>query len=503
MKPTIPIREALADVQLLGNVIAGESWQAWGVLLIAMMGEALTDEERVIFTRLTGREAEPRQRVEEAAFVVGRRGGKSRSMATLASYIAGLCKHQLVHGERGVLLCIAPDQRQAAIVLEYAAAAFEQSPILRQLVINRTQDTLELTNGVSIEVRSASFRRLRGPTYIAVIADEAAFWYSDEFSANTDTEILNAVRPGLATTGGPLIIASSPYARRGVLWETHRRHFGKNGDPRILVAQGASRDFNPLLPQSVVDRAMERDRAHATAEFLAQFRSDIETFVSHEVVRACVGDYLEAAPVSGHRYSAFVDPSGGSADSFTMAISHREGERIFIDAIREIQPPFSPEAVINEFAALCRSYRVRKIVGDKYAGEFPRELFRKRNVQYQCADKTASDLFRDLLPLLNSGRIVLPKSDRLVNQICGLERRVARSGKDSIGHSPGSHDDLANAAAGAAEYASARHEQQYPQTFTYDGRPVNPDGTIGVKKPHRLDGPITEGPYRGGYATST
>lgn len=157
MKPTIPIREALADVQLLGNVIAGESWQAWGVLLIAMMGEALTDEERVIFTRLTGREAEPRQRVEEAAFVVGRRGGKSRSMATLASYIAGLCKHQLVHGERGVLLCIAPDQRQAAIVLEYAAAAFEQSPILRQLVINRTQDTLELTNGVSIEVRSASF----------------------------------------------------------------------------------------------------------------------------------------------------------------------------------------------------------------------------------------------------------------------------------------------------------------------------------------------------------
>jgi hypothetical protein len=157
MKPTIPIREALADAQLLGSVIAGESWQAWRVLLIAAMGEALTDEERAIFTKLTGREVEPLQRIEEAAFVVGRHGGKSRSMATLASYIAGLCKHQLVRGETGVLLCIAPDQRQAAIVLGYAAAAFEQSPILRQLVVNRTQDTLELTNGVSIEVRSASF----------------------------------------------------------------------------------------------------------------------------------------------------------------------------------------------------------------------------------------------------------------------------------------------------------------------------------------------------------
>jgi hypothetical protein len=194
-----------------------------------------------------------------------------------------------------------------------------------------------------------------------VIADEAAFWYSDEYSANTDSEILNAVRPGLATTGGPLIIASSPYARRGVLWETHRKHFGSNGDPRILVAQGTSRDFNPSLPQSVVDRALERDRAAASAEYLALFRSDIESFVSYEVVRACLGDYVEAAPLSKYRYSAFTDPSGGSSDSFTMAISHREGDRIFIDAIREVQPPFSPEAVIDGFASLCKSYRISKL----------------------------------------------------------------------------------------------------------------------------------------------
>ena len=507
MTPTVSIRKALTDPALLGSILSGDSWLAWRVLLIAGMGEPLTDEERVIFTKLTGREAEPLQRIEEAAFVAGRRGGKSRSMATLLAYIAGLCKHRLAPGETGIALCIAPDQKQAKITLDYCEASFNESPMLRQLVVNRTADALELKNGITIEVRSASFRRLRGPTYIAVIADESAFFYSGEFSANTDSEILNAVRPGLATTSGPLIVASSPYARRGVLWETHRRHFGKNGDPRILVAQGASRDFNPLLPQSVVDRAMERDRAHATAEFLAQFRSDIESFVAFEVVRACLGDYVEAAPLAKYSYSAFVDPSGGSADSFTMAISHREGERIFIDAIREIQPPFSPEAVINEFAALCRSYRVRKIVGDKYAGEFPRELFRKRDIAYQCADKTASDLFRDLLPLLNSGRIVLPKSDRLVNQICGLERRVARSGKDSIGHSPGSHDDLANAAAGAAEYASARHEQQFTRTFTWDGREVTVDRhgnhQFGVNKPHPLDGPITEGPYRGGYATNT
>jgi hypothetical protein len=507
MKPTITMREALADARLLGDVLEGESWRGWRAILIAMMGEALEDDERIIFTQLTGRETEPLQRIEEGCFVVGRRGGKSRAMATGAAYIAGLCVHQLVRGETGVLLCVAPDQRQASIVLDYCASIFEQSPILRQLIARRTADTLELTNGISIEVRSASFRRLRGPTYVAVIADEAAFWYSDEFSSNTDAEILNSVRPGLATTGGPLIIASSPYARRGVLWETHRRHFGKNGDPRILVAQGSSRDFNPLLPQSVIDRAMERDRAHATAEYLAEFRSDIESFVSYEVVRACLGDYVEAAPISEHRYSAFVDPSGGSADSFTLAIAHREGERIYIDAIREIQPPFSPEAAINELAALCLSYKVRTIVGDKYAGEFPRELFRKQNVEYRCSDKTKSDLYRDLLPMLNSGRIVLPKSERLVNQLCGLERRVARSGKDSIDHGPGSHDDVANSVAGAAEYASSRHQQSNFRQFTWDGREVFGRDQYGnlrfaPDKPSKLDGLITEGPLKGGYASS-
>jgi hypothetical protein len=224
----------------------------------------------------------------------------------------------------------------------------------------------------------------------------------------------------------------------------------------ILVAQGTSRDFNPSLPQSVVDRALERDRASATAEFLAQFRSDIESFVPIEIVEACVGDHHEMAPLLGQRYAGFVDPSGGSSDSFTMAISHRDGERVVIDAIREVKPPFSPESTINDFAVLLKTYRVSMVTGDRYAGEFPRELFRKRGIRYECSELPKSDLFRDLLPKLNAQSIVLPRSDRLINQLSGLERRVSRAGKDSIDHGPGGHDDLANAVAGAASLAGLR-----------------------------------------------
>jgi hypothetical protein len=452
-------------------------------LLIAAMGEALTDTERATFTQLTGRDREPLRRVEEAAFVVGRRGGKSKAVATLAAYLAGLCDHRLVRGERGVCLCVAPDQRQAQITLDYCEAALTGSPILKQLVANRTSDTLELTNRISVEVRAASFRRLRGPTYVAVLADEAAFWYSDEWSSNADVEILNAVRPGLLTTRGPLIIASSPYARRGVLWNAFRRHYGPDGDPLILVARGGSRDLNPSLPQSVIDREFEKDAASARAEYGAEFRADIETFVPIEVVEQCVGGYTECAPLQQHAYHAFCDPSGGSSDSFTLAVSHKEGERVIIDCIRETRPPFSPESTTNDFTILLKDYRVDRIFGDRYAGEFPRELFRRRGVKYLLADKPKSDLYRDLLPGLNSGRIVLPRNERLTNQLTGLERRTTRAGRDSIDHAPGGHDDLANAVAGAFDVIAGRARVPMPILADWSGNSAwCPDDEIDARE---------------------
>ena len=429
MRPTVSLRRALTDPRLLGHAFVGESWTPWRILLIAAMGEELTDAERVIFKQITGRDQEPGQRVNELVAVVGRRGGKSRAMAVLMAYVAALCDHTdvLVKGETGVALCVALDQKVAGIVREHCAAVLEESPILKQLIANRTQDTIQLTNGLSIEVRPASFRKLRGPTYVCVVAHELAIWYQDSTYANPDVEILAAVRPGLLTTRGLLVLASSPYTKRGVLWDRYRRHYGPDGAPAILVAHGTSRDFNPTLPQEEIDRALEEDRARNSAEYLAQFRSDLEGFVSLEVVEGCVGGYHEMAPSSGTHYCAFVDPSGGSEDSMTMAIAYKTpkpDEQIKVVAVREARPPFSPSAVVDDFAALLQRYRISKVVGDHYGGEFVKEPFRQHGISYEVAKQAKSDLYRDLLPLLNSGRITLPRHDRLVSQIVGLERRV-------------------------------------------------------------------------------
>jgi hypothetical protein len=460
MKPRISLRDALTDPHLLGHVLAGDSWLPWRVLLIAAMGEPLTDSERVLFKQLTRREREPLQRVNEFEAVVGRRGGKTTAMAAGATYIAACCDHSdaLARGETGVLLCVAQDQRVAKKILDFVEANLMDSEILRQLIKSRTLDTIELTNNISIEVRPASFRRLRGPTYIGIIADELAFWFTDSSYAHPDVEVLAAARPGLLTTGGPLILASSPYAKQGVLWDTYRKHYGPDGAPLILVAKGATRDFNQTIPQSEIDRELERDRARNTAELLAEFRTDLESFVALEVVESCIGSYFEMGPIAGTSYYGFTDPSGGSDDSFSLSIAHRDGERVVVDCVREVKPPLSPENVIAEFVSVLRSYHCHKVTGDRYGGEFPREQFRKRGITYNVSERVKSDIYVDFLPLLNSGRVMLPRSEKLVRQLCSLERTTVRgSGKDTIDHprDRGMHDDLANAVAGAAVLAAS------------------------------------------------
>jgi hypothetical protein len=142
----------------------------------------------------------------------------------------------------------------------------------------------------------------------------------------------------------------------------------------------------------------------------------------------------------------------------TLAIAHvesRDGHEVrVLDLIRERRPPFSPESVVAEFTSVLRSYRVSTVQGDRYAGEWPREQFRKHGIAYQPADRTKSELYLDALPLVNSGRAELLDDARLRGQLTGLERRTGRSGRDTIDHGPGGHDDVANAAAGALGLAA-------------------------------------------------
>lgn len=237
---------------------------------------------------------------------------------------------------------------------------------------------------------------------------------------------------------------------------------------RLLESLGLKRrakDVTPSLHDYLKRRTIDHDDdpASAQAEYFAKFRADIEAFITREAIEACVSTgVFERGRTQGIRYSAFCDPSGGSADSMTLAIVHKEKGIAVLDALRERKPPFSPDAVVADFAQLLKSYGINKVLGDRYAGEWIKEPFKKLGIAYDAAAKPKSDLYRDCSPLINSKKVDLLDHPKLVQQLIGLERRTARSGRDSIDHSPGQHDDVCNAACGALVNVGVKK-------YAYDG----------------------------------
>ena len=125
----------------------------------------------------------------------------------------------------------------------------------------------------------------------------------------------------------------------------------------------------------------------------------------------------------------------------------------------ERRPPLSPDAVVAEYAGLLRAYGITAVEGDRYGGQFPRELFRKHGISYEPSELTKSDIYRESVAPINAGRVELLDLPALKAQLVGLERRVARGGKDSIDHGPGGRDDCANAVCGALTLVLGEEEE--------------------------------------------
>lgn len=455
---TVSILDAMTDPQLFGDVFGGDSFAAWRALLAGFYGLDLDADQSEVFGNLTGGRTTPTGAHDELWLVVGRRGGKSHAAALCAVYEAAFQDHRdkLAPGEVATVMLIAADRQQARTLLRYVRGLCDH-PMIRPMIERQTETGIELSNRSVIEVATASHRAVRGYTCAAVICDEVAFWFSD--GASPDVEIIAALRPALATLGGKLLALSSPYARRGMLWSTYKANFGQEG--RVLVAQAASRTMNPTLPARIVEDALKDDAARASAEYLAQFRSDVEAFLNLDLVEAAQRPKpMDLPRQEGVNYVAFVDPTGGGADEYTLAIGHRDGERLIVDLVRGRKG--NPAAITADYAALLKQYGISFVSGDRYAGAWVPTEYQRHGIRYEAAPGTRSDLYASLSPALNSGAVELPPCDLLKKQLVALERRTTRGGRDIIDHPPGAHDDRANAAAGVvAELAKKRTGQVF------------------------------------------
>lgn len=453
------IIEALQDKNLFAGLLKDPStWRSWFVFLKALFGLPIENEaELELFRNCTGLESPPTKPAKESFVIAGRRSGKSFISSIIASYLA--CFYDwspyLSAGERGQIFVIATDKSQAKVIKGYVSGVFNQNDLFRRMVEKETAESLELKNNIAISVKSSNFRSVRGYTILCAILDELALWRSED-CANPDKEVVGAIKPALATIPESLLLGiSTPYSRSGVLYEQFKNYYGQ-ADSETLVWRADTLTMNPTVSKQIIEKALTEDPESAKAEYLAEWREDINAFLPVELIEACIiPERYELPPNPKLYYRAFIDPSGGRSDSFTMAIAHKdENEKIVLDLIKEVKAPFKPEQVCKDFAEILDKYEIATVESDRYAGEWPVEAFAKYGIRVRPAEFSASELYLELLPLLTSGRVELLDSKRLLSQLGSLERRVRQGGKDAVDHPPGGHDDLANAVAGSCVSAA-------------------------------------------------
>jgi hypothetical protein len=458
------IIDAIKDENLLRPFLAPSgpltTWLPWLTALRVMYGLPANEKYHPLIRQCTGRDPAklPEQGFKTALFLTGRRSGKSRMAAVVGSFSAALGGgwSALAKGEKGLVPVLSPTVAQSRNVFNYIRGIFD-TPMLRAHVVEDLKGVgMELKDNVRLEILPGDYRKIRGYTLLAAVIDEAAFFgvSGEEGTVKSDEEVIRAVEPGLATTGGPLIVISSPYARRGWCFKTYERHWGQD-DSDVLVWNAPSRVMNPTLPEAVVEKALREDIQAAKSEYLAEFRDDIGEFINRAVVERLVvrGRHL-LPPEAGTRYIAFADLSGGRTDDAALAISHRAGRMVVIDYVKRWRPPFNPYHVIQEMAELARKYRCRRITGDNFGAEFVAQAFMNAGMPYMKCEKPKSILYAELLPRISSNEIELLDDEVLVAQLSGLERRTRAGGRDVIDHPLGAHDDVANAVAGAAVTAA-------------------------------------------------
>src|SRR5262249_28647938 len=159
---------------------------------------------------------------------------------------------------------------------------------------------------------------------------------------NPDREVLVALRAAMASIPEAMLVAlTTPYARRGEAWRVFEKSFGNDDADAVLVVNASTETMNPTIDPTVIADAYAEDPVAAATEYGAQFRSDVESLVTREVITARTVPGRAELPYSpAFDYVAFVDPAGGSgSDSMTLAVAHaevRDGRTIAVlDIVRE------------------------------------------------------------------------------------------------------------------------------------------------------------------------
>ncbi len=456
--PRLSIIQAIRDPNILGDRLSATQEAA----LCALYGLPLSEAQLALADQCAGRAWRQGVEYREAAFICGRRSGKSDKLAAnVALYEAFFRDHHLSAGETGIVLLLAQNMRQAKIVRGYIEGKIRRSPVLQRHVMATRAHELELDNRITIAIHPASFRAIRGLSVVSCICDEIAFWWTEDGYANPDIEVLRAVRPAMATfPHGKLLLVSSPYTMNGALWDIWQR---RDSDPDTLVWRAPTALMNPTVPASFLAKEQARDVENFRREYGAEFTEAVSGFLSSDAIEACVvPDRVEVPPNPDTHYCAAVD-AAYKGDQFTLAVAHLDHDRhvVIVDLLHGWQgsrkEPLRLGDVMPQIEAICKRYDVHNVLGDQFGAEPLKDAFQRHGLTYEertFTNQSKADIYATLRTRIMDGTIELLDHKAALRELRALELENLPGGGIRIGHPRHGHDDFADAIALAVSEAS-------------------------------------------------
>ncbi|MGD0123477.1 MAG: hypothetical protein ABSC46_13065 [Candidatus Limnocylindrales bacterium] len=396
-----------------------------------------------------------RDGIRTAVLRLGRRSGKGRIAATVATFEATV--NAAAHlaavpvDEQVAIVVVATSQKQARIVHRFVRA-FLRRPELASLVVRDTDDEIELTNGIVIVTVPCHAASARGLAIAVAIFEEAAWFAGRDGSPLDPKEIWDALVPGTAQfPERRVIVMSTP--RWSVGWfATICEQAGSGRWPDMRHWHGTTAEMNPSIPASFLEQEQAKDPAAFRREYEAEFDAAIAAVFDDALVRAAIADRADLPALPGQAYVASID-AAFTGDTFALVLGHvGEQARILVDRVRgwtgSRANPVRIDETLDEIALICRAYNGAPVLIDQFAAEPIRQGLAKRGLQVYprpWTQESKVDAVAAMRRALYGGRLEIPRHRELIAELVSLEQRPSPSGRPRIAAPGSGHDDYASA----------------------------------------------------------
>lgn len=404
-----------------------------------------------------------RDGIRYAVLRLGRRSGKDRIAAVIATYeaTANAAAHleQVPLGEQVAIVVVAVSQKQAGRTHKYIAEFMRRSPDLAALVKRDTIDEIELTNGMLIQTLPGHAATARGMAVAVVILTEAAHFIGRDGSPLDVAEVWDALVPGtLDFPDARVLVLSTP--RWSVGWFAEICAQAASGSvPAMRHWHASTAEMRAGEPKVEAFLASERarDPGSYAREYEAEFDQGIAAVFDADTVRSAIrpGD-PNLPPEPGVAYLIAMDPAA-TGDTFSVAVGHLEPVaasrvRVVVDRVRGWRgsraDPVRIDPTLDAIFELSRAYNGAAVITDQWAAQAITQSLAARGVtvaERPWSNQGKVDAVGAMRAALYAGALSIPRHQELVAELCALEQRPTPGGRPRIAAPGGGRDDYATA----------------------------------------------------------